>query len=250
MIVSMLNVFRLQSDGLIPRTVGLLAATVLWTGCGPLPGKPTPAQVPVEPNNVTNFVQLFSENCSGCHGAGGRGSGALALANPVYLALVDDATLSRVITQGMPGSLMPAFASSAGGFLTDAQVAILVHGIRSGWARPDAVQDADLPPYAQTGSADAPRGAAVFARFCSRCHGATGQGTADVGSIVDGSFLALVSNQGLRTTVIAGRPDRGHPDWRSCVPDEALTGQQVNDVVAWLVAQRPSVPGRPYARKP
>ena len=63
-----------------------------------------------------------------------------------------------------------------------------------------------------------------------------------MGSIVDGSYLALVSNQSLRTTVIAGRPDRGHPDWRHCVPGEALSGAQVSDVVAWLVSQRPALP--------
>ena len=34
------------------------------------------------------------------------------------------------------------------------------------------------------------------------------------GSIVDPAYLALVSDQALRTTVIAGRPDLGMPDWR------------------------------------
>ena len=50
-------------------------------------------------------------------------------------------------------------------------------------------------------------GAQVFATSCASCHGADGKGTATSGSIVDGSFLALVSDQNLRTTVIAGRPD-------------------------------------------
>ena len=37
------------------------------------------------------------------------------------------------------------------------------------------------------------------------------------------TFLALVSDQNLRTTVIAGRPDLGHPDWQHCVPGRAMT---------------------------
>jgi cytochrome c oxidase cbb3-type subunit 3/ubiquinol-cytochrome c reductase cytochrome c subunit len=64
---------------------------------------------------------------------------------------------------------------------------------------------------------------------------------------LDGSFLALVSNQNLRTTVIAGRPDLGHPDWRS-LPGQPLTNEQVTDVVSWLISQRPADPGRPYPK--
>lgn len=229
---------------------GWVLILLLGVGCDRFPGKPTPAQVPVEPQNVTNFARLYRENCAGCHGIDGRGSGALALANPVYLALVDDPTLRRVMAQGIPGSLMPAFARSAGGFLTDAQIDILAQGIRNQWARPDALQGAKPPPYAASGTADAQRGEVVFGRFCARCHGPAGEGTGAVGSIVNGSFLALVSDQNLRTTVIAGRPDRGHPDWRNDVPGEAMTGQQVSDVVAWLISKRPALPGQPYAPTP
>ena len=60
-------------------------------------------------------------------------------------------------------------------------------------------------------------------------------------------FLGLVSDQSLRTTIIAGRPDIGQPDWRSDAPGAPLTGQDVSDVVAWLAAQRPAHPGQPYA---
>ena len=63
---------------------------------------------------------------------------------------------------------------------------------------------------------------------------------------MDGSYLHLVSDQGLRTTVIAGRPDIGQPDWRSAVPGRALSGDEVTDVVAWLASQRTDTPGQPY----
>ncbi len=48
-----------------------------------------------------------------------------------------------------------------------------------------------------------------------------------------------VSDQGLRTTVIAGRPDLGAPDWRGNVRGKTMTSQEISDVVAWLSAQRP-----------
>ena len=64
---------------------------------------------------------------------GPRSGAAIGLANPVYLAIADDARRTRATAQGVPGTLMPAFARSAGGMLTDQQVAILVAGMRA-WA--------------------------------------------------------------------------------------------------------------------
>jgi mono/diheme cytochrome c family protein len=222
---------------------------LLNCGCDRLPGRPTPADVPLKPRQVRDFATLYKLNCAGCHGPEGKGNGALALANPVYLAIVSDDTLRRVTAEGVPGTLMPPFAKSAGGDLVDEQVEVLVRGIR-GWAKPDALQGVTPPPYAAAAKGDAQRGNAAFATSCASCHGAQGKGTTTTGSIVDGSFLALVSDQNLRTTVIAGRPDRGHPDWRNCVPGRALTDSEVNDIVTWLAAQRPAVAGQPYKQNP
>lgn len=230
----------------------VFAAAVLVAsvaGCGRFPGQPVPADVVLEPEQVTSFDELFGHNCAGCHGTSGKGNGALALANPIYLAIASDDVMRAAVAQGVRGSLMPPFAKSAGGFLTDAQVEILVNGMRTRWAKPDALQGAVPPPYAATTAGDPQRGAIVFTTSCVSCHGAAGKGGNKVGSIVDGSFLALVSAQNLRTTVIAGRPDLGHPDWRHCVEGQPLTPEQVTDVVSWLTAQRPSNPGQPYPTK-
>jgi hypothetical protein len=60
----------------------------------------------------------------------------------------------------------------------------------------------------------------------------------------------LVSDQALRTSIIAGRRDLGHPDWRGYPPGQPLTAQQVADVVAWLASKRTRfVPGN-YASNP
>jgi cytochrome c oxidase cbb3-type subunit 3/ubiquinol-cytochrome c reductase cytochrome c subunit len=52
----------------------------------------------------------------------------------------------------------------------------------------------------------------------------------------------LISDQALRTVVIAGRPDIGQPDWRNAMPGHPMSDQQVTDVVGWLSSQRPSAP--------
>jgi len=214
-----------------------LVVLSLSVSCRP-PGKPTAADIELNPSQVRDFAFLYRQNCAGCHGQDGQGNGALALANPVYLAIASDETIRRVTASGVPGTLMPAFARSAGGTLTDEQIEILVRDMRAHWARPMEALGANPPPYLATEPGDPNRGAPAFGTFCAGCHGPDGKGTSKGGSIVDGSFLALVSEQDLRTTVIAGRPDLGQPDWRNDVPGRAMTAQEVSDVVAWLVAKR------------
>jgi cytochrome c oxidase cbb3-type subunit 3/ubiquinol-cytochrome c reductase cytochrome c subunit len=60
----------------------------------------------------------------------------------------------------------------------------------------------------------------------------------------------LISDQGLRTIVIAGRPELGAPDWRGNIPGRPMSDQDVTDVVAWLVSHRVPNPGQPYASSP
>src|SRR6185436_13950713 len=93
-------------------------ALLLCAGCRP-PGKPTSADIELKPEEVRDFAVLYQQNCAGCHGHDGKGNTALALANPVYLAVASDDTIRRVTSSGIHGSLMPAFAKSSGGTLTD-----------------------------------------------------------------------------------------------------------------------------------
>jgi len=196
------------------------------------------AEAPViRPNEVADFRVLYGQNCSGCHGMNGEGGLSVGIGSPVYLAIADDATIRRVIQAGRPGTAMPAFAQKAGGLLTDTQVDILVQGIRDRWARPDTLGKDKPPAYASSNPGDAARGQNVFLTFCSSCHGQDGRG-GKRGSIADSSYLALVSDQHLRTVTITGMPSLGAPDWRGNVPGKPLSDADVTDVVAWLVTQR------------
>ncbi len=213
-------------------------AAVVFAGCDSLPGRPTQAHLPLRPTNVADFATLYGENCAGCHGADGKSGAAIAMNNPVYLAIIDDTSMRHVIADGIQGTAMPPFAQSSGGDLTDNQIDILIAGIRKSWAgAPDA--GAGAPPYSSS-AGDSGRGAQVYAANCQSCHGPDGKGGPNAGSVVDASYLSLVSNQYLRTVVIAGRPDLGHPDWKHYVAGQPLTPGQVSDVVAWLASKRPA----------
>lgn len=231
---------------MIRHSILLLVSLLVTSGCGShrAPGEPRANSEPIAPTKILDFALLYGRNCAGCHGENGSGGAAIGLADPVYLAIADDAAITRVTSDGVPGTAMPAFAQRSGGMLTDDQISALVRGIRSRWAKPDALGGAEPPPYAASQMGDALRGAEVYGTFCSSCHGPDGTGTVRASSIVDKAYLHLVSDQGLRTIVIAGRPDLGAPDWRGDLPGRPMSPQDVSDVVAWLAAQKSVSPGQ------
>jgi cytochrome c oxidase cbb3-type subunit 3 len=218
---------------------------MICAACSRSPGRPGPHSEVIPPSQIMDFNILYAQNCAGCHGHGGKGGAAISLSNPVFLAIADDASIRRTIAKGVPGTPMPAFAQSEGGTLTDQQVDAVVSGIRS-WANPDIVRGDILPPYTASAPGDPGQGAAVYATYCSACHGPDGRGGNKASSIVDGSYLALVSDQDLRTVVIVGRPELGAPDWLSDVPGRPMSPQEISNVVAWLAVQRPRFPSEPY----
>jgi cytochrome c oxidase cbb3-type subunit 3 len=223
-------------------------ASILASGCGTPYGQPSKDSEVVAPNEILEFGTLYAENCAGCHGTDGHGGAAIALANPVYLAIADDASIRKVVASGVSGTSMPAFAETAGGMLTDAQIEVITKGIRSRWSQQGIFDAATIPSYAPKSAGDAQRGEVAYTMFCESCHGPGGAGASKGSAITNDSFLALVSDQGLRTIVITGRPELGAPDWRGNVPGRSMSDQEVTDVVAWLASHRVSNPGRqPYS---
>jgi cytochrome c oxidase cbb3-type subunit III len=235
----------------VSAIAAMVPAIVALMGCDAMPGRPQPADRSTLPSQVMGFAGLYGQYCAGCHGTDGRLGAARPLNDPVYLALVPPDRLRMIIAQGVPGTAMTGFAAAAGGALTEAQVDALIHEMLQRWSRPSPSPEVPLPPYAAeptvTGDAhpgDPERGLRVYAEACASCHGADGKGGPKGGSVVDAAYLALVSDQALRTAVIAGRTDLGMPDWRSDIPGQPLTAQQITDVVAWMAAQRGPVAGR------
>ena len=202
-----------------------------------LPGKPTEADRWRAPADISDFNELYAQNCAGCHGNDGRLGAARPLNDPLYLSFVPDEALIQVISQGSPGTNMPGFSQQAGGVLTDRQIELLVSGMRAAWSKPNDFTGVQVPTYSASASGDAASGARAYQTHCASCHGPNGSG-GPAGSIVDPNFLKLVSDQGLRTTVVVGRSDLGKPDWRSNSPGHPMSSQEIDAVVAWLAAHR------------
>lgn len=226
------------------RTLALLSSLGLWSsalcaaaGCDALPGRPAP---PETPTAEERSVALYARHCAGCHGAEGTLGPARPLDDPVYLAWVGAERLRRITAQGVPGSLMPGFGESDGGPLDDAELDLLTEGIVRRWSGSPPPASPPLP-YAVPGGAEAgnaERGGHVFSARCAGCHGAGGRGGERAGSVVDPDYLALASDQALRSAVVAGRIDLGMPGWRREGPPGPPSGRDVSDLVAWLASHR------------
>jgi len=218
-----------------------MGLVLLWVaGCDALPGRPDPAERYRRPTEILDFETLYARNCSGCHGATGRLGPARPLADPLYLAYAGAAQLRKIVADGVPGTSMPAFGQAEGGLLTDAQVDALVQGAIERWGDASKLAGVSLPGY-QPGTGNPAHGQVTFGRFCADCHGADGNGGKQGGSVVNPDFLALVSDQMLRTSVVAGRPDLGMPDWRK-LGARPMQPQEIDDVVAWMTSRRTRYP--------
>lgn len=245
-------------------TGAMIVAAMLsfgFVGCSHLPGRPGFSPETLRPDQTLDFAILYKSNCSACHGDGGLNGAALPLDNPVYLAWAGRDHMISIVANGVPDRLMPAFGQGGGGLLTDEQLGHIVDGMITNWGKQSILNGANPPAYTPTSKGDATAGKVAFEKYCAYCHGADGKGIpegdsaatrsaaaskqgAAIGSIVDPTYLSLISKQGLRDIVVSGLPGEGMPDWRGNAPGKPMTDKAVTDVVAWLVSQRVQFPGR------
>jgi mono/diheme cytochrome c family protein len=184
-----------------------------------------------------DFADLYQTNCLACHSNGQTLGASISMNNPPYLAIIPKETLRKIVAEGIPRTSMPGYSSKVGGLLTEDQINVLVEGIYN-WAKGREVPNDNLPPYSAA-LGDAEHGEAIFAQDCANCHGSEGAGVqGKAGSVVDPTFLSLVSDQYLRTIVIIGRPDLGMPGFRDYVPGKPMSAEEISDVVAWLASRR------------
>jgi putative heme-binding domain-containing protein len=107
--------------------------------------------------------RAFNSNCAGCHGLDGRGSDKGPNIASVNVRRLPDARVSSIISDGIPGTGMPAFHS-----LSEQQIRALISYVR--------VLQGKLE--ARTPPGDATRGKEIFfgKGECSSCHARSGEG--------------------------------------------------------------------------
>ena len=86
---------------------------VFSSGCD-IPGRPRAADRIQAAQDEQSFDVLYRRNCAGCHGAAGKLGPAPPLNDKLFLAIVPDDELKRVVSEGRPGTLMPGLPPTRG----------------------------------------------------------------------------------------------------------------------------------------
>jgi cytochrome c oxidase cbb3-type subunit 3 len=137
---------------------GLLIAANLATAAG----KPTSSSAEVKAAAIKEGASLFRANCSPCHGLSARGGGrGPDLTSGRWTHGSTDSAMFRTITQGVPGTEMPA-----NGF-QDAEIWAIIAYLRS-----------LAPPKHPIAPGDPVNGKKIFfgSLGCSNCHMVKGSG--------------------------------------------------------------------------
>lgn len=213
-----------------------IAATVVLAGCGgpALPPGAVEAAPPEAPGLDTEagVVAFYDNACSGCHGADGWHGAARPLADPLWWRTMPDAQIVEATAVGL-GRLMPGFSRDAKGGpyiayadLDRADIETFVAGLRRRWGSAGEGDAAAAGSAVRLG--DATRGAELFSAHCISCHA---EGSRD--SVLNPFYLANVTDQGLWSAVVFGRPDLGKAP-------SSLAPEEIADLVAFMASRRPT----------
>lgn len=183
--------------------------------------------------------RLFVENCAVCHGVDGQGRIGASLQNFPGIEVTE--TIRQTVSQGVPGSAMPAWGQANGGPLTDQDIADIAAYIVAafGGTQPLAPLPTYQPPAIPTlvniaGNPSA--GAVIYQANCIMCHGEEGQGR--IGRTLakawpanqPAAYVAMLIRDG-----VSGSP---MPAWGSA-GGGPLTEKQIEDVTAYVLSLSP-----------
>ena len=169
--------------------------------------------------SVAYGKEIFSNNCSACHGDKGKNPkvGIPTLNSPAVLAIADDEYYWDIIRHGKKGTKMQAWDK----ILSRTQVKSLVSYLRS-WSGGKVDRSTVL---AEVGTVR--RGRALFYGHCAGCHGVKGQG--GIGNTLRSpTFQSLVSDAFLRDTITFGR---GHTAMPSSYD---FNSEDVRDIISYI----------------
>ncbi|MEZ4667419.1 MAG: c-type cytochrome [Anaerolineae bacterium] len=153
---------------------------------GLIPPQIVVAEIPTEtlelvktmPNGdvLTTGLTIYAENCAACHGANGEGTLLAPALNTDELRIrLSDADITRIMQEGVPGTLMASW-SSALDINEQKSVVTLISSwgeLNSNGIRLPVIESASLDNSPQAIAT----GERLFDLLCTQCHGIDGYGS-------------------------------------------------------------------------
>lgn len=184
-------------------------------------------------------AELYLENCAMCHGEDGQGRVGATLTN--FPGIDPAAAIRQTISDGVEGSVMPAWGQANGGPLNDQDISDItayIEGVLGG-TEPVAPFPEYIPPAIEPLpdiEGNPSQGAVVFATNCVACHGDQAQGGFGwpLAKTWSGNhpevYIYDVISQGIDNTLMpAWAQSKGGP----------LEQQQIDDVTAYILSLDP-----------
>jgi mono/diheme cytochrome c family protein len=162
----------------------------------------------LEEERLEHGEEIFSEQCSSCHGANGEGGVGTTLNSKTLLQNTQDERFMAVVRAGVPSTTMPAWSVDFGGPLTDEDIRSVVAYMRSWESTAPVIEPAVFEPNAE-------EGALIFETTCATCHGSNGMGTGFAPPVNDPGLLDANDNDWFQDMLLYGWPScPGHAQFR------------------------------------
>ena len=209
-----------------------------------LPGR---AQQGTDPQVLEQGARLYQENCVMCHGENGKGRVGATLSKN-WPSIRPDLRIKETISDGVPGSPMPAWSQAKGGPLSEAEIDTLVAYILS-WesgepfvipTQPTITARPPITPLSEL-QGDANRGAVLYDLNCAVCHGLNGEGR--VGARLARSWSSLRPDLEIKAAIENGVSGSPMPAWGQA-KGGPLSEQDIEDLTAFILSLK-TVSGEP-----
>ena len=183
-------------------------------------------------------LQLYAGDCTVCHGVNGEGTELAPAVNTAEIQATETAELVRLITEGVPGTLMAGWGSA----LASEDIEAIARFLQE-WHRLTDEGVALTPPEPIRIDVDNPEemaalGERLFSTTCAACHGEEGSG--GIGPALNSQqILSRQDDAAIHNAITNGgkRPFSQMPAF-----GERLTSVEIEALVQYIRAWEPTAP--------
>lgn len=181
-------------------------------------------------------MSFYAENCAACHGNNGEGTSVAPALNTLDVRTrYDETSLTRVINEGVPGTVMAGWSAQ----IDPDELTALMNFI----FRWEEIEGAGLEmPIIETPPLDISperiaQGANLYDLVCTQCHGIEAYGSPMAPALNNQQFLSETSDGAIQQIITLGVPGTVMPSWAGY-----LTEDDIVSIVAYLRSLEATAP--------